>query len=326
MFQVLQHVTRIAEVLLALRQAGNVAYSERVVMITCAVYTQGDIKEPQLDEELAAQNVAELNASAKEMENALEQWENEVKESRNRYYELNYYTTLQLLKLRKELGLVRLNTGRSVDQEVLSLLHSISHEINTETVCSVLAELKKDRVDLQAAAELVHDNSGEIDLELEACEVQLPPMISEDNSISREFSVPQTSVASPKSETLGPTDNINPHLTEQDLNSDQKEILTDLVEYQGYPRLLVLKALEECLESANAYDIQEWCANNEHLRFEDDEEVVSLSGDSSTSSSSSSSSEDEEEESIFIHSPQQGVPYKHVIIMFNLIDIYNLHI
>ena len=184
-------MTRIAEVLLALRRAGNVAYSERVVMINCATYVAGESGLEQLQEEIAKQHVAELNTLAKEMENDLEEWENDVKKSRTHYHELNYYTTRQLLRLRKELGVSRHNPHRQIDPEVLALLRSISQDVTSESVYSV-----------------------------------------------------------------------KPQLTEQELTDVQKQILSDLVEYGGYSRLLVLKAFEKCDEMENAYDIELWCIEN----------------------------------------------------------------
>lgn len=92
-FQILQHITRIAEVLLALQQAGNVTYSGWVMAFECATYTvvgEGQEEELHLQEETAAQRVAELRTCAKDMENALQTWETEVKESRSRHYELNF--------------------------------------------------------------------------------------------------------------------------------------------------------------------------------------------------------------------------------------------
>ena len=296
LLQVLQHVTRIAEVLLALRQAGNVAFSGRVVMIRCAMYAGEDSeKEPQFVEDLAAQHVAELSTIAKEMENTLEEWENEVKKSRRCYYELNYYTTLQLLRLRKELGLVRNNHHSKVDPEVLALLHSISQEINSENVFRVVNELEKRRLDLHTAAKLVQEDVND-----EASEVHSStPLTTKENSIPGNNSQMQT-----VEESLEALKDTKPQLTEEDLTNNQREILADLVEYQGYSKRLVLKAFEECHESSNTYDIQAWCIQNEGQNFDEDEkddEAVS-----SNSGSSGSDSSDEEDGNIFTPHFQQG--------------------
>ena len=303
MLQVLQHVARIAEVLLALRQAGNVAYSERVVTIRCATYTQGASNmtdEPQFLEEAAAQHVVELNASAKEMENALEEWENEVKKSRCHYYELNYYTTLQLLRLRRELGQMRHNTDKQLDPEILALLHSISLEVNSDNVSHVLNEIEKQRIDLQCAAKLVQSNEkiDDDDSNSESGQQLLPnSIVTEDKPETDDDPLPKSRSFTKSEDT---TD--KPKLTKEELSDAQNEILTDLVEYQYYSNMLVLKAFEECGESANAYDIQVWCTQHENLKFEENEETDGSISDSSSESSSS----DEEEESIFLQDSKQN--------------------
>ena len=158
-FQILQHVIRIAEVLLALQQAGNVEYSGWMVTFDCATYTvtgHGQKQElVQLQEETATQRVAELHASAKNMESALREWENKVKESRSHHYELNYYTTLQLLRLRKELGHVRCNPGKPIDPEILALLESISPEVTSEIVHIIMTDLEEHLLDLHDATNLI---------------------------------------------------------------------------------------------------------------------------------------------------------------------------
>lgn len=66
------------------------------------------------------------------MEKELQTWENEVKHNREEFYELNYYTTPQLLSLRSELGKLKSPVYgiREVRPSVLALLHSISPEIS----------------------------------------------------------------------------------------------------------------------------------------------------------------------------------------------------
>lgn len=154
LFQVLQYVTWIAEILLALRQAGNVAYSGHVVVIDCAVCMAGQEDEQSFQEELAMQLIHQLIAHFKEMKAALKVWENEVKESRKQFYALNYYTTQQLQRLRKELGHFWWNPHEQIEPEVLVLLQSISPAITSENVHSVLMDLEKVGIDLQTAASL----------------------------------------------------------------------------------------------------------------------------------------------------------------------------
>ena len=79
-----------------------------------------------------------LQQQAKYMEEELQIWEGEVKQARKEYYELNYYTTMQLLTLRKELGKLKSLRQPHVDPHVLALLESISTEITPACVCKIV--------------------------------------------------------------------------------------------------------------------------------------------------------------------------------------------
>ena len=258
------------------------------------MYSASRKQEPQLQEKLAEQHVAELNAHAKEMEAALNAWENEVKESRRRFYALNYYTTRQLLQLRKELGLYRHNPHRQIDPEVLVLLQSISPAVTVESVHSVLMNLEKVKVSVQAKASHVSRTTYKDEIETQLSDIETPPLKAEQPDAIDSHLMKSLPVSTPPSSS----EIIKRQLTEQDLTDVQKQILTDLVEYQGYPRYLVLKAFEECGTMANNYDIQVWCGQNESLQFDDGEEEKTEIDDTTDSSdewSSESDSSDVEE-------------------------------
>ena len=319
-------MTRIAEVLLALRQAGNVAYSGHVVVINCAMYVASQEEEQQLQEKLAKQHVAELNALAKEMETALEEWGNEVNESRRQFYALNYYTTRQLLRIRKELGLSRQNPHRQLDPEVLALLQSISPAVTSENVHSVLIDLEKLKVDLQTAASLVPHKAYKDKMETQRSDIKLPLLKAvqpdaTDSDLAK--NIPNSSISTPP-----PSSRIEKlHATEQALTDVQKQILTDLVEYQDYPKLLVLKAFEECDETANMYDIQIWCGENEDLNFDYDDDEEEMEADDTAESGDESSSGSDfsgDEENDSNESPQQqqspiGTPKCYVYMYYSQI-------
>ena len=309
-------MTRIAEVLLALQQAGNIAYSGWMMSFNCATYTvsiQGEKQELQLQEDAAAFRVAELRACAKNMENALREWENEVEESRSRHYELNYYTTLQLLRLRKELGFVRQNPTKQVDPEILALLESISPEISSDSVTSMMASLEKHLLDLRAAADYVPYEEPSIQ-----ASASIPVVTIQANS-------PALATVGTEAQVLpeiGPTPaqsmislissrkpNNNPIITEDDLKEDQKAIFSDLVEC--YSRLLLLKAFEDCPATANQYDIQDWCDENDgflHFDVEEEQDQHNMDVVSSEESSTNSGSDDEDKEkmNVFSQSTQKS--------------------
>ena len=86
----------------------------------------------------AVDMVDTLQQQAKEMEKELQMWEEEVRRARKEYYELNYYTTLQLLTLQKELGRLKISeqprAHSQIKPQVLALLESISTEITSPRV------------------------------------------------------------------------------------------------------------------------------------------------------------------------------------------------
>ena len=83
-----------------------------------------------------------LQELAEEMKDDLMMWKEEVTNQRQQFYELNYYTTLQLLQLRQELC----NTSTCFDSTVLVQLASISPKVQhcnvTEAVQCVTSRLK----------------------------------------------------------------------------------------------------------------------------------------------------------------------------------------
>ena len=116
--KVFQSVCQVAEVLVRLQQAGNVSYIGWSLLFNCSRDATNELQE-----------------RAKIMEQELFTWQKEVDAAREKYYELNYYTTTQLLFLREELG--KMNNLVSASQfppNVLPLLQSISHQVTKSKV------------------------------------------------------------------------------------------------------------------------------------------------------------------------------------------------
>ena len=126
-------VCRIADNLISLQQHGNSEYMGWSYIFHCSL--------PDV--------VVHLNAQASEMENDLENWMKEVEDKRNQFYELNYFTTPQLLSLCEELGQFKcvVDQHKPINPEVMSLLQSISREVTAsdvkeqiQIVCAILQE------------------------------------------------------------------------------------------------------------------------------------------------------------------------------------------
>ena len=247
--------------------------------VRCAVYTvvNPDVKqEPQFEVELAKQLVDTLKHIAKEMECGLEDWKKKVEGSRKGHYELNYYTTLQLLGLRKELALIRSKSGKQCSPEVLALLQSISPNLTFEDVHDAVMPLQES----SSSTELIPKYSPTVTMEElsdgaknlgQFSSTSVSPTKDQNGQYTSDQNSPATIPLSSESYNSMPCEAADEHmltrpaaLKEEDLKAQQKDIFTDLVGYQGYSKELVLKALEISPSEADIYDIQHWCDENQN--------------------------------------------------------------
>lgn len=111
---------QVGEVLVQLCQSGNVKYMEWTYAIPCS--------------SVSAEALQDLISR---MSSDLSEWQSELARSRRRVYELNYFTTPQLLVLRDEL--YRASKDRGCTQRALALLRSISPGISEAQVLHQLS-------------------------------------------------------------------------------------------------------------------------------------------------------------------------------------------
>lgn len=204
--------------------------------------------------------VEALSIQASIMENELKKWKNEVQQIRANYYELNYFTTSQLITLRKGLGVLKSTRANisMVSPTVLALVQSVSPNVTRETVVREVRNVTLvPQEDLQvSASELasvqLQNNSRTDSHNLD--EHQDPKGRSSRKRNAIEFTRKQST------------------LKGDGLTEGQKEILMYIVDRFGFPQQLVLKAFEECQGEINKYDIQNWCLENaEKYEFEDED-------------------------------------------------------
>ena len=314
----LHSATRIAELYLELQQAGYVDYSAADLVFQCAIYDVAleGVEELQFNNKLASNLIVVLQDYTKEMDGKLQEWKETVHSARMKYYQLNYFTTLQLLRLRKELGLL----GRSYDchssqvrSDVLMLLHSVSPNVNSSLVqTSVkLAKISTKIPSLSDSTEHLSESDSEevttqvlpdiprqepedesrstlMDSETSSTVTMLPTKV-EDNTLGQ---------TSPSSESMRP-------LSLEDLDDQQKQILTRCTVYLGYTNLLVLKAFQECGFEAEEYEIEQWCEDNEDdFDEEDQDDVNSELAESEEEVQEELSSEESEQGDIFFEERQ----------------------
>ena len=222
--------------------------------------------------------VSILQDLAKEMEEELGNWKKLVRNKREDFYELNYYTTVQLLTLRKELGRV-MQSGKKddVSPEVLSLLQSISNGITprivSNTVCRVTTE-----------GEGLHASSFEVN------ELPLDDTIADDdhttmgcddseldNSGERD-NVP----VNPRTDIPAAESDIStqvPSLTEDSLSVELRGIMEDICTRLACSKKLVLKCFEELGDKLDKYDYEQWCATADEESVSDSSGSISSMGD-----------------------------------------------
>ena len=256
--QTLHSVYRIAEVLLALQQKGNVKYTGWVLNFHCAV-----------------DMVDTLQQQAKDMEEELQVWEDQVRQTREQYYELNYYTTLQLLTLRKELSRLKtsgqpcVHSVTQIDPHVLALLESISTEITSPDVCKVVKSVTAEQQQegggrgrgggaslfpnqYHPSAEITANIARPIAQVFESVQLHQPGIANEILASADLQASASTSAANL---------HLQPKLTQDDLTEKQKEIFDNLKNCD-YPEQVVLIALEKFGE--DKYDVHNWVAENAH--------------------------------------------------------------
>ena len=227
---------RVADALIEHQRSGNIMYLGWTMDVVCG---------PDLAGVLAAQ--------AQTMELKLTDWIDEVKQTRKQYYELNYFTTPQLVILRRELGKLkslRFHASISaVSPMVLNLLQRVSVDISKETIVKVVKE----------AVLLPSGNNFSSAVSTHDLKSVGLFTAKQENAPEKRLSMKK------KSKALA-------HGSIADkLSSEKMEIMMYIVDRLGYPQELVLKAFEECKVDANKYDIQNWCMENaEKYQFYDE--------------------------------------------------------
>jgi len=216
----------------------------------------------------AVDMVDTLQQQAKDMEEELQVWEDQVQQTREQYYELNYYTTLQLLTLRKELG--RLKTSgqprahTQINPHVLALLESISTEITSPDVWEVVKSVTAEQQEgggggASPFPAQYHPSTEKITANIVGPTFQMVESVqSSQPSIVKEILASADLQASSSTSTATLQ---QPKLTQDSLSEKQKEIFANLMNCD-YPEQVVLIALEKFGE--DHYEAHNWVEENAH--------------------------------------------------------------
>ena len=202
--------------------------------------------------------VGDLQKQAKEMEDELEMWNREVAMARKRFYELNYYTTRQLLVLRSELGKMK-SPGKASSQsqqaQVMALLESISSKITPRDMVNIVQHV---------AIQLVEDRRSPVTPTLEDAQdagVHTEP--SPDN-----FSLPLLPPVNQLEDTPPAVDHpvacaqsLHVSLSREQLNEKQNEHFINIIAGFGLSEMIALKAIEE-VGDGDWNEIENWIQEN----------------------------------------------------------------
>ena len=239
--QSLACVRRIADALLALQQHGSGDYIGWEMNCLCNL--------PNV--------VDQLQHVACKLENNLEQWKCEIQEQRDKFYELNYYTTQQLLLLRKEFGRLQKPGENIVKPEAMALLLSISRDVSGDVMKEyVLNVTQKEQQKLLALVSTIAQAEDHVNSTCQPTKQsgQLEPV---DPTIS---AVVIDLLESEATKTSTP----RAIQQENDLGIEQKAILANLRNTYAFHKQLVLLAFERCENPCDHHAVTDWCMGNQN--------------------------------------------------------------
>lgn len=213
--------------------------------------------------------VNDLQHQAKKMEDELEEWNRKVADTRKKYYELNYYTTRQLLVLRSELGQLRKKYKLPQQGQVITLLSSISMEITPEVVERVVCDVSSQLMQVKETAK----NKA---TETKCREPVLGEVATLTSSLYAQSQDRATSAASVQSLSLS-------------LNEIQTKSFTNLTQKYGIDEKEALEAIQRF---PNYDDIETWL-KTEFVQSTDNDDNIEENIDDEDIQSESDESEDE---------------------------------
>ena len=208
-------------------------------------------------------NLLQIRASA--MEKDLEGWKHELSLHRNQFYELNYFTTPQLLSLREELSQFKgiKISSKPVKQEVMTLLQCISRQLSSDSVKNEVQTVNGILAEQKLQEQFGHSSDHEPPARLPGMDHNMSIPAAElytETIENRAASIPATKLVTEILRTLsGP----QPKLTAEDLTDKQRAIMDNLKELSGFPRKLILLAFERCAKPDIEEAVMSWCNDNQ---------------------------------------------------------------
>ena len=193
--------------------------------------------------------VDDLQQLAKMMEHELEEWNKTVSHARDNFYELNYYTTRQLLILRSELGKIKssgLDSRLPYVGQVMTLLKSLSSEITPPALEGVVNIISIECNDIEE-----RENSPQTD-EMHPLNSTSSPAILSPHTKVVEHNIGKGDHI-PRSPTIS--------LSRETLTEKQESHCTDIIENFEFSEKTALKAIE-AVDDGDWNDIVNWIEEN----------------------------------------------------------------
>lgn len=248
LFQIFHTICEIAEVLLALHQVGNTKYVGWYATVPCSL-----------------ELIPELRKLYSSMQKKLDDWKQVVQHARLQHYELNYFTTPQLLSLRQALGCFR-TFSSPINFQILALLRSISLQVSMQSI--------RDAVQRQAEISVT---SRQVD------EPQVQVIGSHQHATYEAGLPPSGIVPDMKEKSPDPA-------SQTSLTPKQKIVLANIVGMYGeYVKEYVHQAFEKGMDDQS--DIENWLIEEGKMSGNDQEEEEDDSSSEEESSVQSYASE-----------------------------------
>ena len=222
-------------------------------------------KELQFNDSFAKKRVSDLQEYTRVLDDQLVKWKKSVDTAREKYYELNYFTTLQLLELRRELGHLAQPTGASsvLKPSVLVLLKSVSPHVSGKVISESLLAVAAQHE--QEATLMDDEESEETTPQKPSTESRVESAVVDTSAPTPKRPVPASPKASPSARSL----------TYEELDERQQAMYTRCINFFGYSTGHVLRAFYASGPDATIYDIEEWCEANEDQSPAEQEEEPS---------------------------------------------------
>ena len=215
----LKRIILISESIQKLKDFGHLGYLEWVGEYHCSEYIQ-DLE--SLDKEIC------------NLEKILVGWMYNVWNCRSQFPELNYYTTEQVIVLRKELTSVKNDPSKEVNPQVFYLLHSVVGEPVDSTMLLKKGLKCDEKFDI-IQKDIEEDNTSSVSIEV------AQPVISVDDALS--LKVSDTEDISILQEAIN------------NFKEKEREVYNELVScgYDNY------KCVEASILHNDIYSAMEWC-------------------------------------------------------------------